>query len=80
MLLMCVMAGIGTAGVPGGSLPLVGAVLAALQIPVEGLALILGVDRLLDMCRTTVNVTGDLAVAACVDLAERGGVGEIASR
>jgi DAACS family dicarboxylate/amino acid:cation (Na+ or H+) symporter len=71
VLLMCVMAGIGTAGVPGGSLPLVGAVLATLGIPAEGIAVILGVDRLLDMCRTVVNVTGDLAVAVCVDRAER---------
>lgn len=70
VLLMCVMAGIGTAGVPGGSLPLVGAVLTTLQIPVEGIAVILGVDRFLDMCRTTVNVAGDLVVAACVDRAE----------
>ncbi len=73
VLLMCVIAGIGTAGVPGGSLPLVGAVLATLGIPVEGLAVILGVDRFLDMCRTAVNVTGDLAMAACVDRAERPG-------
>jgi DAACS family dicarboxylate/amino acid:cation (Na+ or H+) symporter len=71
VLLMCVMAGIGTAGVPGGSLPLVGAVLATLGIPAEGIAVILGVDRLLDMCRTVVIVTGDLAVAVCVDRAEK---------
>ncbi len=70
VLLMAVMAGIGTAGVPGGSLPLVGAVLVTIQVPPEGIAIILGVDRILDMCRTVVNVTGDLAVAACVDQSE----------
>jgi DAACS family dicarboxylate/amino acid:cation (Na+ or H+) symporter len=73
VLLMAILAGIGTAGVPGGSLPLVGAVLVTIQVPAEGIAIILGVDRILDMCRTVVNVTGDLAVAACVDRAEGGG-------
>lgn len=67
VVLMSVLAGIGTAGVPGGSLPLVVLVLQSVGVPGEGIGIILGVDRLLDMCRTTVNVTGDLAVAACVD-------------
>lgn len=70
VVLMSVLAGIGTAGVPGGSLPLVASVLLAVGIPAEGIGVILGVDRLLDMCRTTLNVTGDLAVAACVDRLE----------
>ncbi len=73
VLLMSMLAGIGTAGVPGGSLPLVVMVLLAVGIPVEGIGIILGVDRVLDMCRTTVNVTGDLAIAACVDRTERAG-------
>jgi DAACS family dicarboxylate/amino acid:cation (Na+ or H+) symporter len=64
---MSVLAGIGTAGVPGGSLPLVVLVLQSVGVPGEGIGVILGVDRLLDMCRTTLNVTGDLAVAVCVD-------------
>lgn len=68
--LMAVLAGIGTAGVPGGSLPLVVLVLQSVGIPGEGIGIILGVDRLLDMCRTTLNVTGDLAVAACVNRSE----------
>jgi DAACS family dicarboxylate/amino acid:cation (Na+ or H+) symporter len=63
--LMAVLAGIGTAGVPGGSLPLVVLVLQSVGIPGEGIGIILGADRLLDMCRTTLNVTGDIAVAAC---------------
>ena len=52
--------GIGTAGVPGGSLPMVMIVAQSVGIPAEGMGLILGVDRFLDMCRTTVNVSGDL--------------------
>ena len=64
--LMCIMAGIGTAGVPGGSLPLVVGVLLAINVPPEAIAIILGIDRLLDMCRTTLNVTGDLVVASIV--------------
>jgi DAACS family dicarboxylate/amino acid:cation (Na+ or H+) symporter len=67
IVLMCILAGIGTAGVPGGSLPLVVLVLQQNNIPAEGIGIIMGVDRLLDMSRTTVNVTGDIAVAACVD-------------
>ncbi len=73
VLLMSVLAGIGTAGVPGGSLPLVVMVLLTVGIPAEGIGIILGVDRILDMCRTTVNVTGDLAIAACVNRAEGAG-------
>ncbi len=70
VVLMSVLAGIGTAGVPGGSLPLVAMVLLSVGIPAEGIGIILGVDRLLDMCRTTLNVTGDLVVAACVNRGE----------
>lgn len=69
--LMCVMAGIGTAGVPGGSLPLVVGVLLTIGVPAESIAIILGIDRFLDMCRTTLNVTGDLVVAAVVAKPER---------
>jgi DAACS family dicarboxylate/amino acid:cation (Na+ or H+) symporter len=67
VVLMSVLAGIGTAGVPGGSLPLVVLVMQSVGVPGEGIGIILGVDRLLDMCRTTLNVTGDIAIAACVD-------------
>jgi DAACS family dicarboxylate/amino acid:cation (Na+ or H+) symporter len=70
VILMSVLAGVGTAGVPGGSLPLVAILLSRVGIPPEGLGIILGVDRLLDMCRTTLNVTGDIAVAVCVDRSE----------
>ena len=56
----------GPAGVPGGALPLIAVLAASVGIPPAGIGVILGVDRLLDMCRTTLNVTGDLAVAVCV--------------
>ena len=61
-----ILAGIGTAGVPAGSLPVMAAILVTLGIPAEGIGIILGVDRFLDMCRTTVNVAGDLAAAVYV--------------
>lgn len=64
--LMCIIAGLGTAGVPGGSLPLVVGVLVTIGVPGESIAIILGIDRLLDMCRTTVNVVGDLVCATLV--------------
>jgi len=67
VVILSVIAGIGTAGVPGGSLPLIMIVLQQVGVPAEGLGLILGVDRFLDMCRTTINVSGDLVIAALVD-------------
>jgi DAACS family dicarboxylate/amino acid:cation (Na+ or H+) symporter len=66
VVLMSVLAGVGTAGVPGGSLPLVVVVLQSVGVPGEGIGMILGVDRVLDMYRTVLNVTGDLTIAACV--------------
>ncbi len=60
VVLMCVLGGVGAAGVPGGSLPVIAMILVMFGIPAEGIGLILGVDRFLDMCRTCVNVTGDL--------------------
>jgi DAACS family dicarboxylate/amino acid:cation (Na+ or H+) symporter len=63
---IAVLGGIGTAGVPGGSLPVVAMILGMVGVPPDGIGIVLGVDRLLDMCRTTVNVTGDLVVATVV--------------
>ena len=63
VLLVCILGGIGTAGVPAGSLPVVALILGMVGVPPEGIGLILGVDRFLDMCRTTLNVTGDLTIA-----------------
>lgn len=70
VVIMAVLTAVGTAGVPGGSLPLIMLVLATVGVPPESIALILGVDRILDMCRTTLNVTGDLAVTLAVARAE----------
>jgi Na+/H+-dicarboxylate symporter len=66
VVLMSILAGVGTAGVPGGSLPLIVILCTQVGIPAEGIGLILGVDRILDMCRTTLNVSGDLVVAKLV--------------
>jgi DAACS family dicarboxylate/amino acid:cation (Na+ or H+) symporter len=66
VVVICILGGIGTAGVPSGSVPVIAMILARVNVPVEGIGLILGVDRLLDMCRTVLNVTGDLVVATCV--------------
>lgn len=71
VVLMSILAGIGTAGVPGGSLPLIAILMQTVGIPVEGIALILGVDRFLDMCRTVVNVSGDLVIAAVAGRGEK---------
>lgn len=66
VVMLAILGGIGTAGVPGGSLPLVLVILQSIGVPAEGLGLILGVDRFLDMCRTTLNVSGDLVIATLV--------------
>jgi Na+/H+-dicarboxylate symporter len=68
---VCILGGIGTAGVPAGSLPVVALILVMVGVPAEGIGLILGVDRFLDMCRTTLNVTGDLVVATVVSRGEK---------
>jgi Na+/H+-dicarboxylate symporter len=60
------LASIGAAGVPGAGIIMLVIVLKAIDVPVEGIALILGVDRILDMMRTTLNITGDAAVAVAV--------------
>lgn len=70
VMLVCILGGIGTAGVPAGSLPVVAMILGMVGVPPEGIALILGVDRFLDMCRTTLNVAGDLVAATVVSRGE----------
>ena len=63
---LAILGGIGTAGVPSGSIPFIIAVLASVGVNPALIGIVLGVDRLLDMCRTVVNVTGDLVMAAIV--------------
>ena len=70
VILMSVLASVGTAGVPGVGLIMLSMVFAQVGLPIEGIGLILGVDRLLDMLRTAVNVGGDAAVTAIVAKAE----------
>ncbi|MCI4568602.1 dicarboxylate/amino acid:cation symporter [Lysobacter sp. CFH 32150] len=70
VMFVCILGGIGTAGVPAGSLPVVALICTMVGVPAEGLGLILGVNHFLDMCRTTVNVTGDLGIAAMVSRGE----------
>ena len=70
VMFVCILGGIGTAGVPAGSLPVVALICGMVGVPPEGIGLILGVDRFLDMCRTTVNVTGDLVGAVVVSRGE----------
>jgi len=66
IVLTATLASVGAAGVPGAGIIMLVIVLQAIEVPVEGIALILGVDRILDMCRTALNVTGDAAVAVAV--------------
>ena len=70
VILTATLASIGTAGVPGVGLIMLAMVLQQVNLPVEGIALIIGVDRLLDMTRTAVNVTGDCTVACIVGKSE----------
>ncbi len=66
VVVMTVLTAIGTAGIPGGSLPMIILVMQSVGIPAEGIGIILGVDRLLDMGRTVVNVTGDMVTTVCI--------------
>lgn len=63
---LAILAGVGTAGVPGGAWPAIAAILATLGVPPEGIVICIGIDRILDMSRTVLNVTGDITIAACV--------------
>jgi Na+/H+-dicarboxylate symporter len=66
VLLTALLASIGTAGVPGAGLVMLTLVLTSVGLPLEGVALIAGIDRILDMARTSCNVTGDAACAVVV--------------
>jgi Na+/H+-dicarboxylate symporter len=77
VILTATLASIGTAGVPGVGLVMLGMVLTQVGLPVEGIALIIGIDRLLDMVRTAVNVTGDAMVSCIVAKSENCLDGEV---
>lgn len=71
VVLTAVLASIGTAAVPGAGMIMLAMVLESVNLPVEGIALIIGIDRLLDMTRTMVNCTGDLTCALYVTESEK---------
>ncbi len=71
IVLTAVLASVGTAAVPGAGIVMLVIILEAINVPIQGIALIIGVDRILDMCRTVVNVTGDSAVACVVAASEK---------
>lgn len=70
LILTATLGSIGAAGIPGGSLIMMGMVLTSVGLPLEGIALIAGIDRILDMLRTTVNITGDSLITLLVDKSE----------
>jgi len=72
VMLVCILGGIGTAGVPSGSLPVVALICAMVGVDPVGIGMILGVNHFLDMCRTALNVTGDLALTTMVAKGEDG--------
>ena len=63
---LAIVAGVGTAGVPGGAWPMIATILVMFKVPAESIGIVFGIDRILDMCRTVLNVTGDITIAACV--------------
>lgn len=71
IILTATLASIGTAGVPGSGVIMLTMVLQSAGLPLEGIALVAGIDRILDMARTTVNITGDAACTMCVDALEK---------
>ena len=70
IILTSTLASIGTAGVPGAGLIMLSLVLTSIGLPMEGIAIIAGIDRILDMARTTVNVTGDAMVSVLISKGE----------
>jgi len=70
LVLTCTLGSIGAAGIPSGSIIFMSMVLGSIGIPSEGIAVILGIDRILDMVRTTINITGDSAITLIVDKTE----------
>ncbi len=71
LLLACTLGSIGAAGIPSGSIIFMGMVLNSVGLPIEGIGLLLGVDRALDMVRTTINITGDCTITTIIDATEK---------
>lgn len=71
IVLTCTLASVGTAGVPGAGMIMLGMVLQSVGLPIEGIALVAGIDRILDMARTCVNITGDIACSVVVAASEK---------
>ena len=71
IVLTATLASVGTAGVPGSGMIMLAMVLESVGLPLEGIALVAGIDRILDMGRTVVNITGDAACAICVDAMDK---------
>jgi Na+/H+-dicarboxylate symporter len=71
IMLTATLASVGAAGVPSAGIVMLAMILQPIGLPLEGIGLILGVDRLLDMCRTVVNITGDATCAAFIARSER---------
>lgn len=70
IILTATLGSIGAAGIPGGSMVMLPMILSAVNLPIEGVAIIAGVDRILDMLRTTINITGDATITLIIDKSE----------
>jgi Na+/H+-dicarboxylate symporter len=70
LILTCTFGSIGAAGIPSGAIIFMSMVLTSVGLPIEGIGIILGIDRVLDMVRTTINITGDSAITIIVDKSE----------
>ena len=76
IMVLAILTAVGPAGVPGGSIPLLVLILQTVGIPAEAIGLVLGVDRILDMSRTVLNVSGDVVTSTIITRLERGrGIG-----
>ena len=71
IVLTATLASIGTAGVPGAGMVMLAMVLSSVGLPIDGIAIVAGIDRIFDMGRTTVNITGDAACAIIVSNLEK---------
>ena len=70
LFLTCTLGSIGAAGIPSGSMIFMGMVLSSVGLPIEGIGILFAIDRILDMIRTTINITGDAAVTLLIDKSE----------